>query len=81
MCMFMNVFMMVKNNVDDNDDNGDGEDGEFKESSVLCVTESTAGGMQLLQRRYVQLLCFKYSLLKHKCYQNSLGNTNEKRYK
>ena len=32
------------------------------ESSVLCVTESTAaGGMHLLQRRYVQLLCSKHS--------------------
>ena len=58
--------MMSKNNDDDND-NGDGDDGKVMESSVLCVTESTAGGMQLLQRRYVQLLRFKHSLLKHKC--------------
>ena len=35
--------------------------------------------MQVLKQRYVQLLCFKHSLLKHKCYQNSLGNTNEKK--
>ena len=71
--------MMSKNNDDDND-NGDGDDGKVMESSVLCVTESTAGGMQLLQRRYVQLLRFKHSLLKHKCNQNSLGNTIEKIY-
>ena len=58
----MNLIMKVKNNADDNDDNGDGDDGEVMESSVLCVTESTAGGMQLLQRRYVQLLRFKPSL-------------------
>ena len=77
MNLIMKVFMMVKNDADDNDDNVDGEDGEVIESSVLCVTESTAGGMQLLQRRYVQLLRFKHSLLKHKCYQNSLRNTNE----
>ena len=49
MNLIMKVFMMVKNDADDNDDNVDGEDGEVIESSVLCVTESTAGGMQLLQ--------------------------------
>ena len=35
--------------IDDNDD----DDDDVMNSSVLCVTESTAGGMQLLQRRYV----------------------------
>ena len=68
---------MVLKNENDDDDNDDGhnghnddnDDGNVMESSVLCVTKSTAagGGMHLLQRRYVQLLlCSKHSQIQIK---------------
>ena len=50
--------------IDDNDD----DDDDVMNSSVLCVTESTAGGMQLLQRRYVHP---SSALFRH-----SVGSTN-----
>ena len=50
--------------IDDNDD----DDDDVMNSSVLCVTKSTAGGMQLLQRRYVHP---SSALFRH-----SVGSTN-----
>lgn len=61
--------VLKKNNNDNDDDNDDDyNDGDVMVSSVLCVTESTAaaGGMHLLQGRYVQRLSSKIHKYKYK---------------
>ena len=79
---------------DDDDDNGDGgeddddNDGDVRVSSVLCVTKSTAaGGMHLLQRRYVQLLLssntnhYTNIIKKNNCYNKGSFKCFVKKYK